>query len=162
MPRPRVLLGLALTALLLAACSAGGQTVTVTHGAVPTPVLVPGGVEGTTVGDTRYFDIEAVADADPVRLLAVMETLAVNPGTTDELRDTRLIFTFADLADQVIVEGAALYPGKGSTLAPATTISRPIIGGSGRYAGATGWCESTHEADGSWTHVLHLAGVSPR
>lgn len=147
---------IAAAALLLAGCAPAATTVVVTHDPVPDPVVVRAGVEGTSVGDTRYFDIEALADGAPVRLLAVMVTTAVNEGTTDELRDTTLTFTFGDLDDQVIVEGIGLYPGKGSTIAPATTVQRAIVGGSGKYAGATGWAESVHEADGSWTHTLHL------
>ena len=148
---------LALAALPVVSCSSGERTIVVKHGAVTPPVLVPGGVEGTTVGDTRYFDIAGTtADGAEVRIEAIMFTTAVNPGTTDELRDTRLSFTFKELADQVIVEGIGLYPGEGSTIAPQTTIRRPITGGSGTYAGATGWAESTHEADGTWTHTLHI------
>lgn len=146
----------ALLGLVLAACSSSGRTVVVTHPAVSAPVLVAGGVEGTTVGDTRIFDIDATADGKPVRMESIMVTTGVNEGTTDELRDTKLIFTFDDLADQVIVEGVGLYPGEGSTIEAASTVIRPIIGGSGAYAGATGWAESTHEADGTWTHTLHI------
>jgi hypothetical protein len=42
------------------------------------------------------------------------------------------------------------------TIAKQSVAVRPVIGGSGKYAGARGWCVSTHHADGAWTHVFHL------
>ena len=87
---------------------------------------------------------------------ASLATTGMVTGTTDEYRDTHLVFTFASPADELIVEGVATYPGANSVLKPATTVNRAVIGGSGAYAGATGWCDSTHNADGTWTHVFHI------
>jgi hypothetical protein len=71
------------------------------------------------------------------------------------------VFTFASAGDQIYVGGAAVYPAKGSTIKVASSVVRPILGGSGKYAGASGWCETEHLADGSWRHTFHLTGGKP-
>jgi hypothetical protein len=43
----------------------------------------------------------------------------------------------------------------------ASVVTRPVIGGSGKYGGARGWCVTTHQADDTWTHVFHIT-VAPR
>jgi hypothetical protein len=35
-------------------------------------------------------------------------------------------------------------------------VTRPVIGASGKYAGALGWCVTTRLANNTWTHVFHL------
>lgn len=140
----------------LAACGASGKTVVITHGPAAAPVLVKGGVEGTTVGDVRYFSFPVTMNGADGRLDTVMATTGLVAGSVDEIRDARLIFTSADGKDQVIVERVAFYPGANSTLKVDSTTVGAVVGGFGAYAGATGWAESTHNADGSWTHTLHL------
>ena len=58
--------------------------------------------------------------------------------------------------DQLILEGVALYPGEGATLKVSSSTIRSIIGGSGKYAGASGWVESIHHDDGTWEHLFHI------
>ena len=58
--------------------------------------------------------------------------------------------------DQVIVTGSGYYPGDQSTIAVGAVLVRPIVGGSGAYAGASGWAESSHLEDGSWRHTLYI------
>ena len=80
------------------------------------------------------------------------------PDKGSEIRIGRLIFSFANAADQIVVDGVSVYPAAGATIAVDSSTIRPITGGSGAYAGARGWCESFHLADGTWKHVLHLLG----
>ena len=49
---------------------------------------------------------------------------------------------------------AAAYQLSAADAPPAA--ASPVIGGSGAYAGATGWVDSTHNADGTWTHIFHI------
>ncbi len=141
----------------LGACSSSERTVTVNHGPAPTPVYLDLGDTGPSAGDVRLWSYDATSsDGQKVRSDVIMTTTGLVTGTTDEYRDTHLVFTFANPADELIVEGVATYPGANSVLKPATTVSRSVIGGSGAYAGATGWCDSTHNADGTWTHVFHI------
>ena len=56
----------------------------------------------------------------------------------------------------MILEGVALYPGEGATLKASSSTTRSIIGGSGKYAGASGWVGSIHHDDGTWEHIFHI------
>jgi hypothetical protein len=85
-----------------------------------------------------------------------MTTTALDEAAGVETRLTTIVIVAGDGSDQLILEGSAAYPAAGSTIEVAATVIRPVIGGSGRWAGARGWAESTHEADGSWTHTFHL------
>ena len=148
-------------ALALAACTSAGpreRMVTVTHGAV-TATLVDAAPTGTSPGDQRYFSIVTGGDGGAGRLEAILSTTGIDvPQKGTEIRTGELIFAFGSGEDQVTVLGASVYPSAGSTIAEGTTTIRPVVGGSGIYAGVTGWCESVHNADGTWRHVLHLKG----
>ena len=161
-PRPTVLIALVaavvVAALVLAGFSLKGRTVTVTHAAV-TATLVDAGTPGASVGDVRLFEIPTATRGGKGvgRMDASMTTTGVNvPEQGSEIRITQLVFTFAREQDQIVVTGAGVYPAAGAVLAVDTTTVRPVVGGSGAYAGASGWCESTHLADGTWRHVFHL------
>lgn len=147
----------ALSASLVSACSGGAATiVTFTHGAV-TPTTIVMGTDGGAVGAVRTFHAEAAADDGTAGTFdATMVTTSVDETAELETRLTTIVFSVSDGADQLILSGSAVYPATGSTIKTAATVIRPIIGGSGRWSGARGWAESTHEADGSWTHAFHL------
>lgn len=141
------------------ACSVGGSgeeaNVTVTHGAVTPTAMVPGGPDG--IGTLRTFHAEVVADSGATGFFdATMITTAVDESAGTETRITTIVVALNDGADQLILEGSAVYPVAGSTVVVDTTVVRPVIGGSGAYAGARGWAESTRLADDSWAHVFHL------
>jgi hypothetical protein len=148
---------LALSALTLAACSGGAaKAVTFTHGAV-TPTTIVLGTDGSAVGAVRTFHAEVAADDGTSGTFdATMVTTSVDEAAGLETRITTIVFSVSEGADQLILSGSAVYPAAGSTIKTADTVIRPIIGGSGRWSGARGWAESTHEADGSWTHAFHL------
>jgi hypothetical protein len=144
-------------ALLVGACGTGGRTVTVTHGPV-TLALVDLGDTGASVGDMRIGELATDVEGKPGRLDAILTTTAVDsPEAGSEVRLGKLVFTFAESKDQIIVEGTSVYPSASATIKADSSTIRPIIGGSGIYAGASGWCESFHNADNTWRHVLHLS-----
>ena len=58
--------------------------------------------------------------------------------------------------DTIQLQGVGLYPVTGSTLKTEDVLERAVIGGTGKYVGASGAVASTHLADGSWRHVFHL------
>jgi len=151
-------LALALALILaLAACSSssGETTFTVTHGPVK-PLAVTPGPGGGAIGTVRIFHADTAPQGGGTGYLdGTMTTTGSDVSQAGvEIRVTELVFT-SD-AWQLILEGTALYPSAGSTIDVGKTAIRPIIGGSGRYAGARGWAESTQNADGTWTHVFHL------
>ena len=152
------LLALAI-ALVVGACSAsGGRTVTVTHGEV-TASLVDLGAPGASVGDVRIFEITTGVEGETTtgRLDAMLTTTGENvPDAGSEVRLGKLVFSFGAGTDQIVVDGSSIYLAAGSTIPVDSSTIRPITGGSGAYAGARGWCESTHLSDGTWKHALHL------
>jgi hypothetical protein len=156
---------LALSTLAIAfgatACATGGSddvtTVTVLHGAVTPTATIPGGPDG--IGTLRTFHAPVTVDGGGSGYFdSTMTTTSVDTAAGTETRITTIIVTLNDGADQLILEGAATYPASGSTVKLASTVTRPIIGGSGAYSGARGWVESTRQADDTWTHVFHLQG----
>ncbi|MFI5254280.1 MAG: hypothetical protein ACHQ15_02320 [Candidatus Limnocylindrales bacterium] len=153
----RHLAALGAVALVLAACGvSSGRTVTVTHGPV-TLAYVDIGETGPSVGDMRITEVPTQVDGKAGRLDAILTTTAVNsPEAGSEIRLSQLVFTFGNESDQVFVSGTSVYPAASATIKVDSSTIRPVIGGSGTYAGVTGWCESFHLADGTWRHVLHL------
>ena len=147
---------LAALTLALAGCATGARTITITHGAV-TPVGVIPGPSGA-IGTVRLFHAPAQLEGGGAGTLeATMTTTAVDAPTTGvETRVTMLNFTFGNGADQLIMQGSATYPSAGSTIEVSAAAVRPVVGGSGAYAGARGSAESTHLPDGTWKHVFHL------
>lgn len=133
--------------------------VTVTHPEVPVPTLIDLGETGESVGDMRlwHFDGEA-DDGGEVRIDWVMTTTGVDvPEKGLDSRISTGVFSVGTgTENQLILEGVAYYPGKGSTMEVSTSAVRVVVGGSGRFAGARGSVVSTHRDDGTWTHVFHL------
>jgi hypothetical protein len=138
--------------------ASGEMVVTITHGPVQA-TLVDAPPQGASIGDVRYFSVPATDDAGrPGRRTASLTTSSIDdPNPGDELRIAQLVFVFGDtMADQLVIGGAADYPKDASTIQPGTATVRPVLGGSGKWAGARGWAESFHLADGTWKHVFHL------
>lgn len=136
----------------------------VLHGPVSITIADPTS-DGHRPGDLRVTSV-ATTDAAgrPLgRLDATLITTAVDvPGPGDEIRISTLVFSFDEEGhSQVVVGGTAIYPAQGATLAAGAVTTRPIQGGSGRFAGASGWAVSEHLADGTWRHTLHLEPARP-
>lgn len=150
---------LVVACLALPGAALAGRTVTITHPPTTAPTYIDLGAPGASVGDVRIFSFDAkAADGTTVRTDWVMTTTAIDqprPGLESRVISGVLSFG-ADFRDQVLLQGVAAYPGTDPTLKVASTTVRAIMGGTGKYAGARGWVESQHLADGSWKHVLHL------
>ncbi|MGI9116278.1 MAG: hypothetical protein ACR2JV_01415, partial [Gaiellales bacterium] len=86
----------------------------------------------------------------------LVTTQSNRPTAGQELRLGTLIFTIGDIDNQIVVQGVAIYSLVAPTIPVASSTTRPITGGSGRYRGATGWCVSTHLENGNWVHEFHL------
>jgi quercetin dioxygenase-like cupin family protein len=165
--RPRsVLVGLLVSLLALVAFGPGalghderqGATFSVTHGPVTT-TLVGETSDGHQPGDMRVTSLPIDGeDGQPAgRLDAVLLTTSVDePIVGDETRVTTLVFVLGDGTDQLVVTGSAFYPAGGSTIAVSTSVIRAVVGGSGAWAGASGWAETEHLDDGTWRHTFHV------
>ncbi|MGE3893858.1 MAG: hypothetical protein AB7G46_06625 [Alphaproteobacteria bacterium] len=153
------MLGLFLLAAASAQALAADQAPFTVFHPPTTTTLTTAGSDGHQPGDLRVISLP-VSDADgkPTgRLDALLTTTAIDtPAEGDEIRVTELVFSF-DSGDVIIIGGSGIYPKQGPTLKPGTSLVRPIKGAAGRFAGQTGWCESVHKEDGSWSHSFHFA-----
>jgi quercetin dioxygenase-like cupin family protein len=133
------------------------RSLNITHGPVVT-TLVTSGSDGHQLGDLRVVSLPVSSDGSGSgRLDASLLTTGIDqPEPGDEIRISTLVFTLGEPADQVVVSGSGVYPAAGSTIALDSTVVRPIVGASGRFAGITGWAESEHLADDTWRHSLHF------
>ena len=135
------------------------STFTVTHGKVPNPTYIDLGDPGQSVGDQRIWHYDGQDDKDgKVTMDWVMTTTATaNKTETLESRITLGVFSLSsETKDRILIEGIGLYPASGSTLKADATLERAIIGGTGRFSGASGSVVSTHLDDGTWKHVFHI------
>lgn len=87
---------------------------------------------------------------------SLLTTAVGKPSVGKELRSADLVFTIGKARNQMIVGGVAEYVQQAPTVAERTSVIRPVIGGSGKYDGARGWCESVHRTDGTWRHTFHV------
>ncbi|CAN5802212.1 hypothetical protein BH23CHL8_BH23CHL8_22320 [soil metagenome] len=136
----------------------------VLHGPVAITLADPTS-DGHQLGDLRVTSV-ATTDASGLalgRLDATLTTTAVDvPEPGDEIRISTLVFSFGEGGEsQVVVGGTAVYPAQGATLATGAVTSRPVQGGSGRFAGVGGWAVSEHLEDGSWRHTLFITRALP-
>ena len=137
-----------------AAPKSGITTVTVYHQPV-----VPTAVTGSGIGTVRYFSIPMAVNgvaADGQYLTGTLTTLDIGVPGGREIRASDLNFVFGSSDDQLVVGGIAIYPAAGATLADGARVVRPVIGGSGKYAGAAGQAISTNLGAKGWTHVFKI------
>lgn len=128
------------------------------HGAV-TSVLANPDSDGHQLGDLRVVSLPTEFDSGrgAGRLDATLITTSIDtPDPNDETRISNLIFVFGLGVDQITVNGSGFYPGAGGTIDLDSSLIRPITGGSGAFAGATGWAETRHFPDNTWEHTFHL------
>lgn len=115
---------------------------------------------GSSIADTRTYYLPLTRPGGTAQigyLTGVLTTVAVDePSPGMELRTADLVFVVGGPADQIVVGGVSAYPRAAQTLPAKSVVVRPVVGGSGRYAGARGWCVTTHLANDTWTHVFHL------
>ena len=129
------------------------------HGAAPV-TLVDASSNGHQLGDLRVTSIPTTTQDGTAlgRLDATLTTTAIDvPEAGSEIRISNLVFSFGeDGQTQIVVGGSAVYPAEGATIAIDAVTVRPILGGSGRFAGATGTAQTRHLDDDSWVHTFSL------
>lgn len=142
------------------------RSFTVAHGPAVTQ-LTTAGSTGHQLGDLRVLPAMPITNANGAivgRLDAQLVTTSVDyPTFGDEVRMSVLNFVFgegtanfAGSADQLQVSGSGYYPSTQSTIPVGEALVRPITGGSGVYAGASGWARTEHLADNTWRHTFYL------
>ena len=142
--------------------SSAPQVITVAHGPVTAlnSQYIDLGTPGPSVGDVRtyYLPLTQPKSGKPIGYLTgTLTTVAVGrPAVGMELRTSNLVFVIGRASDQIVVGGVAAYAEAAPAVAVRSVVTRPVIGGSGKYAGARGWVLTTHYADNTWTHEFHL------
>lgn len=134
------------------------RAVTVSHGPVAPVMVIDNGSSGDSVGDERIFAFAATDDRGrAVHIDWTMITTGIDvPEAGLQTRINNGVFSWSDVNTQLTLNGIGVYPNSGSVLGVASTLERPLVGGSGEYAGANGWVLSDHLADGSWTHTFYF------
>lgn len=133
--------------------------VTVLHDAAPPPTYVDLGEPGESVGDQRIWHFAGVTpNGAPVVMDWIMTTTRIDDTAEGiESRVTLGVFSFSgDDVNQLLLEGVGLYPAAGSTFKADSSLTRAIIGGTGRFRGARGEVVSTHLEDDTWQHVFRI------
>ena len=128
------------------------------HGSVVSTLANPAS-DGHQLGDLRVVSlpITDAAGHELGRLDATLTTVSIDvPALNDETRISTLVFAFGDGVDQLVVNGTGFYPAAGGTIDLNSVLVRPVTGGSGIFAGATGSAETRHFADDTWEHTFFI------
>lgn len=152
------------TALLTVAAPAAHadseRVVRLAHGPI-TATLIDAGTPGNSAGDLRTYYVGLTRPGQSKRIGhmtgSLLTTASDEPRPGWDRRTASLVFTVHGAANQIVLGGVATYRQQAPTLTRRESVNRPVIGGSGRFAGASGWCESIHRADNTWRHVFHIA-----
>ena len=142
------------------------HSLSVLHPATPTPTFLDLGAPGDSVGDQRLWHFNGVTPAGaPVVMEWIMTTTRIGNTANGEGIESRVtlgVFSFSgEDGDQVLLQGVGLYPASDSTFKPDSSLVRAIIGGTGKFRGASGDVLSTHLADGTWRHEFRFTAPLP-
>jgi hypothetical protein len=134
------------------------ETLTVVHSALAAPTLIDNGLPGQSVGDVRIFQFDAqTTSGDNITVDWIMTTTGVEKSSMGEYRMSAATFSFGSTTqEQIVIQGIAQYSSANETLKSTVSTARAVTGGTGKYANASGWMETTHLSDGTWKHVLYL------
>ncbi|MEI2784180.1 MAG: hypothetical protein V9E82_00515 [Candidatus Nanopelagicales bacterium] len=132
-------------------------TVKLAHGPI-TATLNPVTPGTASPGDMRlfYIDLTRPGKQKVVGFLtgSLLTTAVARPVPGKEYRAADLIFTVGD--SQLVLGGVAVYDQNAPTVSKRSSVIRPVIGGTGMYAGAHGWAKSTRFKDNTWRHTFHV------
>lgn len=127
----------------------------------PTLSPVDVGTPGKSPGDAYYF-FAGLRDQPGAALTGQLygtKTLVKppqpgNPGA--EQRATMLFFVFGNHQDQIIVGGIPDYPPNAPVFQANQPVLRAVLGGTGKYSGASGEVTSIRNSDGSYKQEFSL------
>jgi len=135
----------------------GGETLSV----VATPKgqhqeTVDLGREGKSGGDVYVFDGPLLDSEEEETIGSVYGTqTSIALDGASETVQAMITYDFGD-GDRITVGGIGEYPRGDNGLVENQEFERPILGGTGRYAGADGTVTSVRRADDSYEHTFEL------
>jgi hypothetical protein len=150
-----LLLGLALALALVGCGGGGGTTLEVVSDSAPVET-VDLGPNGKSSGDTYVFD-GALFDADEGHRIGHaygMQT-SISVERDREVVQATITYTF-DEGGSITIGGIGEYPLGDTGLIRTKPYERPILGGTGKYAGASGTVTTVRRADGRYEQTFHL------
>ena len=156
-----VLVSIGLVALVLGGCGGGsdGKTFTVisTAGGV-TLKRIDLGSPGPSAGDLIVFDgpIVTTDGRKPAGHVYGTQT-SVKATEATEVVQAFITYDFGD-GNRITIGGTGQYTTGAKGLQPGKTFVRPILGGTGTYAGADGTLTSVHEANGDYRQTFSIDG----
>ena len=114
------------------------------------------GRPGKTVGDTFVFDVPML-DPDSGEVVGHAYGTQTSISLEDENEVVQAMITYG-LGDdnQILVGGTAEYPSDRDGLVKGKEYVRPILGGTGDYAGADGTMTTVRQADGSYEQTFEF------
>jgi hypothetical protein len=147
-----------LLALVPAAPAAAKDvTVSLAHGPIAA-TLDPVAPGKASPGDVRlyYIDLTKPGKKKVIGFMtgSLVTTAVDRPSPGKEYRSADLIFTVGK--SQLVLGGVAVYDQTAATVAKRSSVVRPVLGGTGKYAGARGWAKSTRFKDNTWKHTFHV------
>lgn len=132
--------------------------VSIAHGPISATVdPVSPGV--ASPGDLRlyYIDLTKPGKKKVIGFMtgSLLTTAVDRPSSGKEYRAADLVFTVGD--SQLVVGGIAAYDQSAATVPKRSSVVRPVLGGTGKYAGARGWAKSTRFEDNTWRHTFRIS-----
>ena len=160
--RPFAVLALIATALLpVAGCGGEDDDEPETLNLVSDPKeevfeVIDLGDKGATVGDIFVFE-GPMLDPDSEEVVGQAYGTQTSLSLDDESQVVQAMITY-ELEDsgQILIGGTAEYPAEGDGLVEGEEYVRPILGGTGDYAGADGSLTTVRQPDGSYEQAFEF------
>lgn len=114
------------------------------------------GREGKSGGDVYVFDgplLDSDEEATIGSVYGTQTSIALDGDS--EIVQAMITYDFGD-GDRLTVGGIGEYPRGDNGLVENREFERPVLGGTGRYAGADGTVTSVRRADDSYEHTFEL------
>jgi len=119
------------------------------------------GAAGASRGDLTVVDQARVLDATSGAEIGTRRGIQQVIGTTGG-RVVQAQFTYTLPGGELLVGGVSHHPPDEAPLVPGASVVRPVIGGTGAFAGAGGTVTTTLEADGRYRQRFELSGLDAR
>jgi Dirigent-like protein len=114
------------------------------------------GPKGTSGGDVYVFDGPLLDSDEEERVGNVYGTQTSIAQDSDSETVQAMITYDLEGGDRITVGGIGEYPRGDKSLVENQKFERPILGGTGRYAGARGVVTTVRRPDGSYAHTFEI------
>jgi hypothetical protein len=114
------------------------------------------GPKGTSGGDVYVFDGPLLDSDEEERVGSVYGTQTSIAQDSDSETVQAMITYDLESGDRITVGGIGEYPRGDKNLVENQKFERPILGGTGRYAGARGVVTTVRRPDGSYAHTFEI------